>query len=281
MANVMSIEKRNTILRHLVEGNSIRSTCRLMGSQIHTVLRQLEWAGEHCGDLLFQKLQGLHLRHVECDEIWTYCGKKQARLTTKERETRPDIGDVYLFTAQDQDTRLIACHLLGKRSADNARRFMVRLRGHLAYLGIEQYPTIQVSTDGFPAYPEAVDLAFGTVARYGIIIKQYRNAKMQYDPSEMVGTKRRPIRGYVHPRMICTSHCERNNLTIRTFMRRFTRLALGFSRKIANLEAAVNLHVAYFNFCWCPGEMKISPAQAAGIADHVWTFDELLSADGN
>jgi IS1 family transposase len=275
MANVMSIEKRNTILRLLVEGNSIRSTCRLMGSQIHTVLRQLEWAGEHCERLLFQKLRGLRLRHLECDEIYTFCGKKQARLTMQERETRSDIGDIYLFTAQDQDTRLIACHLLGKRSGDNTRRFMVRLAGHLVGAGMNDY-TPQISTDGFPAYPEAVDLAFGHNVRYGQIIKSYRNARMQYDPSEMVGTKRKNIWAITNRRTICTSHCERNNLTIRTFMKRFTRLALGFSKKLDNLEAAVNLHVAYFNFCWMPGEMRQTPAQAAGIADHCWTFDELL-----
>src|SRR6478752_6324532 len=115
MANVMSVEKRNTILRHLVEGNSIRSTCRLMGSQIHTVLRQLEWAGQHCAALLEERLQGLKLRHLECDEIWTYCQKKQANLTIEERATCHDAGDIYLWTAQDQDSRLIAYHLLGKR----------------------------------------------------------------------------------------------------------------------------------------------------------------------
>src|SRR5205085_10702239 len=110
MANVMSIEKRNTILRHLVEGNSIRSTCRLMGSQIHTVLRQLEWAGKHCEALLAERLQGVHCRHLEVDEIWTWCARKQANLTIEERALRHDIGDLYLFTAQDQDSRLIVHH---------------------------------------------------------------------------------------------------------------------------------------------------------------------------
>lgn len=276
MANVMKVEKRNTILRLLVEGNSIRSTCRLMGTNIPTVLRQLEWAGAHCAALLEDRLRGLKCRHLECDEIWTFCGKKQAQLTTEERETRYDIGDVYLWTAQDQDSRLIAYHLLGKRSADNARRFMVRTADRL-----EQpsggYGRPQISVDGFSAYPEAVDLAFGHDCSLGVLIKQYRNARLQYDPSEIVGSIRRPMRGGVTPWSICTSHVERNNLTIRTFMKRFTRLAMGFSRKLANLEAACNLHMAYFNFCWRPGEMKITPAQAAGIADHCWTFDELLA----
>jgi IS1 family transposase len=276
MANVMSIEKRNTILRHLVEGNSIRSTCRLMCSQIHTVLRQLEWAGEHCAALLNDRLQGLKCRHLECDEIWTFCAKKQASLTIEERALRHDIGDVYLWTAQDQDTRIIAHHVLGKRSADNARRFMVRLADNLSQPS-GGYGCPQISVDGFPAYPEAVDLAFGKDCKLGVIIKEYRNSRLQYDPSEIVGTKRKRMRGAIEDRSICTSHVERNNGTIRTFMKRFTRLTNGFSRKVENLEAAVNLHMAYYNFCWRPGTMKYTPAQAAGLAGHCWTFDELMA----
>lgn len=279
MANRMSTEKRNTILRLLVEGNSVRSVCRLMGTNIPSVLRQLEWAGQHCAALLDEKLQGLTLRHVECDEIWTFVGKKQARLTVNEKAERWDIGDVYLWTAQDQDTRLIAAHLIGKRSADNARRLMMQLRSRLAPLGIEDYPAIQLSTDGYAGYPEAVDLGFGAYARYGQIIKRYRNARMPYTPSEMIDTRRHVIRNLPgnQKRTICTSHVERNNLTIRTFMKRFTRLALGFSKRLENLEAAVNLHCAYFNFCWMPGEMRQTPAQAAGVTDRLWRFDELLS----
>src|SRR5262249_54802539 len=152
---------------------------------------------------------------------------------------RADIGDIYLFTAQDQDTRLIACHLLGKRSGDTTRRFMVRLAGQLYPAGVNDYIP-QISTDGFVAYPEAVYLAFGASVRYGQIVKQYRNARMKYDPNQIVGTRRKNIWGVTNRYTICTSHCERNNLTIRTFMKRFTRLALGFSRKLENLEAACN-----------------------------------------
>lgn len=136
-----------------------------------------------------------------------------------------------------------------------------------------------VLSNGFPAYPEAVDLAFGQYVRYGTIIKEYRNANRIYTPSEMVGT-RRTARKQIGPdetRTICTSHVERNNLTIRTFMKRFTRLALGFSKKLVNLEAAVNLHMAYYNFCWRPGKMRISPAMAAKVTDRLWTFNDLLA----
>ena len=140
-------------------------------------------------------------------------------------------------------------------------------------------PIIQISTDGFAAYPEAVDLAFGPYAKFGTIIKEYKNATMNYTPSEMVGTDRRPVFGMQESELgtICTSHVERNNLTIRTFMKRYARLSLGFSKKFENLEAAVNLHVAYFNFCWRPGQMRITPAMAAGVTGRLWSFNDLLA----
>jgi IS1 family transposase len=291
MANVMSVEKRNTILRLLVEGNSIRSVCRLMQTQIRTVLRQLLWAGEHCQRLMDDRFRGLTLDHLETDEMWTFVGKKQSRLTVEERAERSDIGDVYLWYSIDQDTKLVPTFLLGKRSADNARRFMVELRSrlemptphasdpHAFHKPAPLYVT-QISTDGFAPYPEAVDLAFGRYAKFGTIIKDYKNATLPYTPSEIVGTKRRAVFGMneSEERSICTSHVERHNLTVRTFMKRFTRLALGFSKKVENLEAACALHFAYYNFCWRPGEMRVTPAMAAGVVDTLWTFDQLLEA---
>jgi IS1 family transposase len=290
MANVMSVDKRHDILRLMVEGNSVRSICRLMRTNIPTALRQLQWAGDHCGELLKSRLRGLTLGHVEVDEIWTFVQKKQARLTTDERAERHDIGDVFLWTALDQDTKLVACHLLGKRSADNSRRLMRDLASRLvwpnqhasdahAFSRGGYKPIVQISADGFAPYPEAVDAAFGPYAKFGTIVKDYRNAIMPYTPSEIVGTKRRGVFGIEGAEVstICTSHVERNNLTIRTFMRRFTRLALGFSKKLENLEAAVNLHMAYYNFCWRPGKMRITPAMAAGVTDRLWSFSDLLA----
>ncbi|MCE9556431.1 MAG: hypothetical protein K8T91_24035 [Planctomycetes bacterium] len=287
----MSTEKRNTILRLLVEGNSIRSTCRLMQTNIPSVLRQLLWAGDHCRELMEARFQGLTLGHLETDEMWTFVGKKQARLTIDEKAERSDIGDVYLWYSIDQKTKLVPTYLLGKRSADNARRYMMDLASRLAMPkshasdahryarpGFEH--VTQISTDGFAAYPEAVDLAFGPYAKFGTIIKDYRNAILPYTPSEMVGTKRRGVFGIneSQERTICTSHIERCNLTVRTFMKRFTRLALGFSKKIENLDAACALHMAYYNFCWRPGKMRITPAMAAGVTDTLWRFDDLLNA---
>jgi len=290
MANRMSIEKRNTILRLLVEGNSVRSICRLMQTNIPTVLRQLLWAGEHCKALMAARFHDLELTHLECDEIWTFCQKKQSRLTIDERRERSDIGDVYVWSALDQQTKLIPAFVVGKRSADNARKLMLMLASRLTrpqphasdahgYTRPGYQTVTQISSDGFAAYPEAVDLAFGPYVKFGTIIKDYKNAVMSYTPSEMVGTVRRGVFGIgpSEERSICTSHVERNNLTIRTFMKRFTRLSLGFSKKIENLEAAVNLHMAYYNFCWRPGTMRITPAMAAKVTDTLWTFDDLMN----
>ena len=221
----------------------------------------------------------------------SFVQKKQARLTLDERAERFDIGDVFLWYGIDQDTKLIPAHIVGKRSADMARRLMLKLASRLvaperphtsdahAFQAEGYKPITQISTDGFAPYPEAVDLAFGPYVKFGTIVKDYRNAVMPYTPSEMVGTKRKGIIAINgdQQRTICTSHVERHNLTIRTFMKRFTRLALGFSKKLENLEAAANLHVAYYNFCWRPGKMRVTPAMAAGVTDRLWSFGDLMA----
>jgi IS1 family transposase len=247
------------------------------------------------------QLRNLTLRHVEVDEIWTFVGKKQGRLTTHERAEYYDLGDVYLWTALDKYTKLVASFIVGKRSADNARKLMVDLAGRLVFPNPHAsdphgyhpggYVHItQISTDGFKGYPEAVDLAFGAYAKYGQIIKDYRNTDQpgRYGPPEMVGTERKGVYGIseFEERTICTSHVERHNLTIRTLMQRFTRLSLGFSKKLENLEAACAMFLAYYNFCWRtrypddsgkPGKRRPPAAMLAGVTDHVWKFDELFS----
>jgi IS1 family transposase len=291
VANIMSTERRNSMLRLLVEGNSIRSVTRLMGTNIPSVLRQLRWAGDHCQNLMECEFRNLTLSHIECDEIWTFVRKKQGRLTVIEREERGDIGDMYLWTGIDQDTKLVAAHAVGKRSADMARRLMTALASRLTFPaphasdahafrpGSHRIIT-QISTDGFAGYPEAVDLAFGPHVKYGTIIKDYRNATQSnpYTPAEIISTERRAVfrMDDSEKRSICTSHVERHNLTIRTFMKRFTRLSLGFSKKLENLQASVALFLAYYNYCWRPGKLRITPAMAAGITNRLWSFDDLM-----
>lgn len=206
--------------------------------------------------------------------------KKQHRLTNQE-VSNTSIGDQYLFVALDLETKLIPSWVLGKRTAENAQALMADLAERIVAPPLfSQGSRLQISTDGFNAFPNAVDMAFAGTVNYGVLIKDYQPAEQpgRYGPPEMVGAVRQVITGGIDRFSICTSHVERHNLSIRTFMRRFTRLALGFSKKFANLEAAVALYLAYYNFCWMHSSLPGTPAMAARIAGHPWTLEELLDA---
>ena len=221
----------------------------------------------------------LNLRHVQCDEIWTYVQKKQARVPLSAPD--PTIGDQFVYVALDTDTKLIACYAIGKRSAYVTQRFMRDLAGRIVTGGQtvhDRTPLVQVSTDGYRPYIEAVDRAFGANVKYGSIVKEFRNAKMTYTPSEIVGSKRKGltnINSREELRTICTSHVERSNLTIRTFVKRFARLTLSFSKKLENLNAAFALHAVHYNFCRVHGTLGKTPAMAAQVTNDVWTLEDL------
>ena len=293
----LPVKMAKLALQLLLEGNSIRSTERITRIHRDTICRLIVRFGDACRDFLDQRMQGLTLTHLQFDEQWTYVAKKQSRLTVTERETSYDVGDIYLWTCIDRKTKLMPSFLIGKRSADNARRFMMDVAGRLvfptahasdphAYQAGGYTPIVQVSTDGFAAYPEAVDLAFGPYAKYGQIIKDYRNASMIYTPSEMVGTQRTGIRGIGKGQewSICTSHVERLNGTQRLFLKRLNRLTLCFSKKLRNLEAAFAMFAAYYNFCWRTrklgksGKRRPTAAMMAKLTDHLWGFDEFFDA---
>lgn len=285
------------VLNLLAEGASIRATERLTGVHRDTICRLVVRFGNDCKDFLDSRLRRLPLRHVELDEVWSFVRKKQSRLTVDERQERHDLGDVYLWTAVDQDTKLVASFAIGKRSADNARRFLTDLASrvvipkphesdaHAFHAGQHQI-VLQLSSDAFAGYPEAIDLASGPYVNYGQIIKQYRNAQIVYTPSEMVGTDRRAVFGNVDLETICTSHVERHNLTVRTFLKRFNRLTICFSKKRENHAAAIAMFLAYYNFCWRPprpgksGRKRLTPALAAGVTDRLRTFADLFEAVG-
>ena len=296
MANVLKREKQMHVLHLLVNGSSIRAAERVTGIHRDTICRLVVRFGEACREWMDNQMQNLTIRHLELDEQWTYCGKKQARLTVDEKLTRYDQGDIYLWIGIDQETRLVPSFALGKRSADMARRFAVDLAGRMtrpnphasdahAYGSGGYLQRVQISTDGFAAYAEAIDLAFGPYADHGIIIKEYRNAGMQYDPGEMVGTQRRTVSDAIDPWTICTSHVERLNGTTRLFMKRFNRLTYCFSKKLENLAAATAMYLAYYNWCWRSrypdnsgkrGRKRPTPAMAAKLTGHVWSFQELF-----
>lgn len=284
-------------LRLLVEGNSIRSTARITGLHQVTILKLLVYFGDACRRFLDVRMRGLELEHLECDEQWTYVAKKQARLTLEERARRHDIGDIYLWTCIDEKTKLMPTFYIGKRSGDSARRFMLDIAKRLvwpkphasddhAFVPGTFKRLIRFSTDQFAAYGEAIDLAFGPYSRWGTIIKTFRNARIVYEPSEMVGVVRTPRRGIAQEDSgtITTSHVERTNGTQRLFLKRLNRLTYCFSKKLRNLEAAFAVFVAHYNYCWRTrrpgksGKLRPTAAMMAGIADHIWTFDELFEA---
>ena len=293
----MDVHTAKLVLNLLTQGNSIRATERITHVHRDTICKLIVFFGDACQRFMDERMRGLRLTHLEFDEQWTFVARKQARLTLTERAEKHDVGDIYLWTCIDKQTKLMPSFLIGKRSADNARRFMMDVAGRLvfpkphtsddqSYAKPGYAPVVQISTDGFNAYPEAVDLAFGPYVRYGTIIKEYRNAAMIYTPSEMVGTKRTGIRGIGRKdrHTITTSHVERLNGTQRLFMKRLNRLTYCFSKKLRNLECAFAMFAAYYNFCWQTrmpgksGKKRPTAAMMAGIAGHVWSFDELFEA---
>jgi IS1 family transposase len=275
MANVLDSQKQQAIIHLLVEGNSIRSIERLTGVHRDTIMRLAVRVGGKCKVFLNAWQRNLKLRHVQVDEIWTFVGCKQHNIN-KALVRTPEMGDQFLYIAFDQDTKLIATFAIGKRNTEVTQAFMYDLADRI----VTDHP--QLSSDGWQAYPNAVKNAFGDEVAYGQIIKEFNEPVQpgRYGPPVMVASERRQITGLADMdlKSICTSHVERNNLTIRHFIKRFTRLTLCFSKKLENLAAAVALHVAYYNFCRVHGTTRITPAMAAGITDHVWELDELLAA---
>jgi IS1 family transposase len=273
--NVLDADKQRMIVHLLVEGNSIRSIERLTNVHRDTIMRLMVRIGGKCRTFLDAKMRGLHLKHLQVDEIWTFVLCKQHHLPDG-APTNPKVGDQFLFVALDEFTKLIPCYALGKRTSELTQAFMYDLSDRI----VTDYP--QISTDGFPAYPGAIKNAFGDEAAYGQIIKDFAEPEQpgRYGPPVMIASERKQLLGLedIDPYTICTSHVERNNLTIRTFMKRFTRLSLGFSKKLENLAAAVALHVAFYNYCRVHRTLRMTPAMATEIADHVWELDELLAA---
>ncbi len=271
--NRLKEDKQIAILSMLVEGNSIRSIERMTGVHRDTIMRLMVGMGERCQAFMEAKMKNLGCTRLEIDEIWTFCGKKQVRLAGNERRCAL-LGDQYVFYAIDPITKLIPTWVIGKRDAVTTDTFVWKLKHCLN--GVKP----QISSDAFRPYFYAMSSVFGSEVDYASITKEYESAPVgpgRYAPPRVAGTIKRVYQGKPDNRYICTSYVERHNLTIRTFMRRFTRLSLGFSKKMANLRAAVALHFAYYNFCWIPRTTRVTPAMEAGIADRLWTIADLLN----
>jgi IS1 family transposase len=280
--NRLSTKERAAIIRALVEGNSLRSITRLTGHSINTVTKLLVELGAACAAYQDETVRYLDCRRIQADEIWAFCYAK-ARNVPENKRDQAGIGDIWTWTALDPDTKLMVSWLVSDRSPDAARQIMADLASRIAFR------PVQITTDGNFAYREAVEAAFGEGADYGQLLKDYgveqsdsaSPTARRYSPNVVTSVEKRVISGNPDPDHISTSHVERANLTMRMGMRRFTRLTNGFSKKAENHAAAVAIHFMYRNFA-CP--MKVladpyprTPAMAAGIADHVWTCEEIAA----
>jgi len=218
-------------------------------------------------------MRRLPCKHVEVDEIWTFVGKKQRRLTKMDWLTRSDLGDQYVFIALDADTRLIPAFRVGKRTHGTADKFLFDLSRRLN-------GRIQLTTDAFTAYPQAVNKAWGSAADYATLTKVYKSQNPgpgRYAPPEVAEVIPKWIQGRPDPKKVSTSYVERHNLTVRMQIRRFTRLTNGFSKKLANLKAMLALYFVWYNFVRVHGTLRVTPAMEAGITDRVWRMEKLLS----
>lgn len=222
---------------------------------------------------MYEHMRGLECRYLEADELWTFCRKKEVRLTPAEK-LNPELGDQYLFFCIDHETKVVPAWALGKRNSATMLQFLVRLNGALN----GQRP--QISTDGWQGYVDTIDQVFGLDVDHAVLVKEYESVAIgpgRYAPPRVSGVKKWAEIGHPDERYICTSIVERHNLTVRTMQRRFSRLVLGFSRKVENLQAACALHWAYYNFVWQPRTLGgVSPAMAAGATDRLWDVAELV-----
>jgi IS1 family transposase len=270
--NKLPICEQVRVISALVEGNSIRATCRMTGVAKGTVIRLLERVGYACAVHHSTAVRNVRFRRVQADEIWTYCYAKERNLPAKFKDS-PGYGDAWTWVAIDRDTKLAISWLLGERNPQCARLFMRDLRDRVV-------GRIQLSTDGLPFYQEAVELTFAGDVDFGQLIKVYesdREGEVRYSPSKFVGATRKRINGTPVMSDISTSHVERQNLTMRMKMRRFTRLTNAFSKKIENLDLALALHFVHYNFCRIHQTLKTTPAIAAGIASHVWSIYDVVA----
>jgi IS1 family transposase len=269
--NCLSTQDKVRVVSALVEGIGVNACCRMTGVSKPAVLKLLADLGTACYAYHDEHVRGLSCKRIQCDEIWSFVGAKQKNVTMEQMEG--GWGDVWTWTALDADTKLMVSYLVGQRGASWAKAFMedVALRIN---------SRVQITTDGYHAYVEAVEGAFGMDVDYAMLIKVYGNATnpdTRYSPGEVIGTETVHMTGSPDPKHISTSYVERQNLTLRMSNRRFTRLTLSFSKKLVNHEAAIALHYMHYNYCRVHKTLRVTPAMEAGIAGHVWSIEELVN----
>ena len=269
--NIMPIEKRVQIIQLLVEGNSMRSIERIVGCSINTVTKLLVEVGQACAEYQDKAMRNLNCKRVQCDEIWSFVYAKERNVPDELKDVF-GYGDVYTWTAIDADTKLIPSWFVGTRGAESAHAFISDLAGRMAN-------RVQLTTDGHKSYLEAVEEAFHGDIDYAMLVKLYGNNpkedQRKYSLSKFKGAVQGVVSGNPGKEHVSTSFVERQNLTMRMHMRRFTRLTNGFSKKVGNHANAVSLHFMYYNFAKIHKSLRVTPAIEAGISDHVWSIEEI------
>jgi IS1 family transposase len=271
--NRLTPAKRAQLLHLLVEGSSLRSASRIADVSINTVTKLLVDAGAACAEYQDKTLRNLPCERIQCDEVWSFVGAKQRNVPADMKGVF-GIGDVWTWTAICADTKLVASWLVGSRDGAAARTFMADLAGRLR-------KRVQLTSDGHKVYVAAVEDAFGAAIDYGMLVKVYgegpKSPERKYSPSEFVCATKTRVQGDPDPKHVSTSYVERQNLTMRMSMRRFTRLTNAFSKKVDNHMAAIALHFMWYTFGRIHKSLRITPAMAAGVSDHVWSMDEVVA----
>jgi IS1 family transposase len=270
--NKLDREARSKILHLLCEGNSIRAIERLTGASKHTIIRLLIDAGRACGEYQDRVLHNLPCKRVQLDEIWSFVYSKQDNV--KRAKSAPaNAGDAWTWTAICADTKLLISTLVGRLDTDHALYFVDDLRSRLAH-------RVQVTSDGHSPYLIAMDTVFGEDADYAMLVKSYGSdpqAEKRYSPARFVSARKTRISGDPDPKHVSTSFAERQNLTMRMHMRRFTRLTNAFSKKIENLAYQVALHQMFYNFVRVHQTLRVTPALAAGVTDRLWEIGDIVA----
>lgn len=270
--NRLSNEERIRVIASLVEGNSIRSTVRMTGVAKNTVTKLLVNIGAACSSYQDQVFRNLSCKRVQCDEIWSFVGAKQKNIKPEHFEDGGFAGDVWTWTAIDADTKLVPCWMLGSRDAQSANAFIGDLASRLA-------GRVQLTTDGHKPYLKAVEGAFGLDVDYAMLVKIYgqtTEGQKRYSPASCLGCESKAVTGQPDPKHVSTSFVERQNLTMRMGMRRFTRLTNAFSKKVDNHAAAIALHFMYYNFVRIHQTLKTTPAMAAGVTAKLWEISDIV-----
>jgi IS1 family transposase len=270
--NRLNIATQAKVISCLVEGCSVRATVRMTGVALNTIAKLLADIGRACDDYHDAKVRNLKVRRLQCDEIWSFIGAK-AKNTRIEKKAKFGWGDIWTWVGIDADTKLVVSYMVGNRDGGWAEDLMSDCASRIRN-------RVQITTDGFKVYLQAVENAFGADIDYAMLQKIYgavNDGEARYSPAKCIGCDMKVVSGDPDPKHVSTSFVERQNLTMRMHMRRFTRLTNAFSKKLSNHRHSVALHYMFYNYCRVHQTLKVTPAMEAGLDDHIWSLEELCA----